>query len=292
MQWLQAMQHALQSSAYQGTVIYAGASQIDTLQVFHAMFDGVEYEHILSLDLSPREVIREQSKIFCFNQQQRNGRVSVVMPHKNFLGLPSGLDSAESYYTVQLGNQQKVVQRSAQIVSILPKDNLRYQHKFWIDQVSSIPVKIQLIDNTGNVLEQLMFADLKTGQMIPRDQFLLPVESKQYQWVTQKSEIVPYEQQKWRVVDKPAGFEIVNYMQEHNTLRSKRLTHLLLSDGIALVSVYVDGKAKTNEPSIELHRVGAMNLAKSIRSGYNLTIVGEVPQQTIRLIHNAMKIVH
>ena len=286
-QWLHAMETALKSSAFQGTLIHAGANQIDTLQVFHATFDGIEYEHVVSLDASAQEVIRDDSKIFCFNQQLRNGRVSIVRSNDRWLGLLSALHNADRYYTLNLGKQQKVVQRLAQVVNIIPRDQFRYQHKLWIDLSSSIPVKSQIIDSHGKVLEQLMFASLTVNQSIPRSLFRLPLDSKQYRWVTQKSELIPDSQQNWHLVGKPAGFEVINYMQHHHP-DSEKTTHILLGDGISMVSVYINLPTITTQTRNKDFNVGAINLVTSENNGYRVTVIGEVPLQTVRLIADSV----
>lgn len=292
MQWLQTMENALKSHAFKGTLIYAGANQVDTLQVFHAIFDGIEYEHIVSLDTSAGEVIRDDSKIFCFNQRQHNGRVSVVLPHKRWIGLSSALRNSDHYYALKLGEQQKVMQRSAQVVTIVPKDQFRYQRKIWIDLASSIPVKTQILDHTGRVLEQLMFVELLTDQPISRAQFQLPVDSKHYQWVSQKAERVPDSQKRWHLIGNPTGFEVVNYLYQYSHTDTRKVTHMILSDGISLVSVYIDLPTNAIEPTEQVYNsIGAINLVTLTNNGYRLTIVGEAPSQTIRILTNSIKII-
>ena len=289
-QWLQTMESALKSSAFQGTLIYAGANQIDTLQIFHASINGIEYEHIVSLDASAQEIIRDDSKTFCFNQQQRSGRVSIARTRKHWLGLTSALKKANRFYTLQLEKQQDVIYRPAQVVNIIPRDQFRYQRKLWIDLATSIPVKTQIINARGQVIEQLMFAALTTNSSISRSRFQLPDDSKHYQWISQKSEYIPASRQRWHVVDKPAGFEIMHYLQQHHA-HSERKIHIILVDGISTVSVYIDLPSTTINPSDSYYSIGAINMLTLINHGHRVTVVGEVPQQTVRLIADSVHMV-
>ncbi len=291
LQWLQAMEHALKTSTFQGTLVYAGTNRVDTLKVFHSVLNGVEHEHIISLDEPVREVIRDRSRIFCFIQEQRSGRVSAIMSTKSWLGLPSGFKHTSRHYSLQLGKQQAVMERPTQIVTIQPKDSLRYQRKLWIDQASLIPIKTQIIDNSGRVLEQLIFAKLSTNQPIPRAQFQLPEDSKSYQWAVQKTELIPEHLQRWQIVNKPLGFNVVKYMRQQNKADSGQVTHILLSDGVSLISVYVDAQAGTVESQLETYTIGAINLVTSVRNGYRLTVLGEVPEQTIQPILDGIKLI-
>lgn len=290
-QWLQAMEHALKTSTFQGTLVYAGTNRVDTLKVFHSVLNGVEQEHIISLDEPVREVIRDRSRIFCFIQEQRSGRVSAIMSTKSWLGLPSALKHTSRHYSLQLGKQQAVMERPTQIVTIQPKDSLRYQRKLWIDQASLIPIKTQIIDNSGRVLEQLIFAKLSTNEPIPHSQFQLPDDSKSYQWAIQKTESIPEHQQRWQLVDKPVGFNVVKYMRQQNKADSSQVTHILLSDGVSLISVYVDSQTEIVESQLETYTIGAINLVTSVRNGYRLTVLGEVPEQTIQPILDGIKLI-
>ncbi|MEE9424089.1 MAG: MucB/RseB C-terminal domain-containing protein [Methylococcales bacterium] len=287
-QWLEAMENALKTRSFQGTLVYAGSNRVNTLKIFHSVIDGDVYEHIISQGEPIREVIRDRSKVFCFIQEQQRGRESAVMSSKNWLGLPPKLTYSNRNYSLLLGKQQAVMERPAQIVIIQPKDKFRYLRKIWVDRESMIPIKTQVVDSTGRVLEQLMFSKLSITQSIPRTQFQLPTDSKSYQWAVQKTELIPQHQQQWHITNNPTGFEVVKYTRYQSHANSEQMTHILLSDGVTLVSIYVDLQA---EAISETYTIGAINLGTTTSSGYRITVLGEVPGQTIQSILGGMQLI-
>ncbi len=290
-QWLEAMDSALKSRTFQGTLVYVSSNRIDTLKIFHSVMDGAEYEHIISLDEPIREIIRDRSKMFCFIQEQRSGRESAVMSSKTWLGLLPDLKHSSHYYTLQLGKQQSVMERPAQVVIIQPKDNFRYLRKVWVDQATKIPTKNQVLDSTGRVLEQLMFSTLSFDQSIPHTEFQLPTDAKSYQWAVQNTELIPQHQQHWRIADKPAGFQVVKYMRYQSHAKSEPMTHILLSDGVSWISVYIDRESETFGSNSEAYTIGSINLETSVSHGHRITVLGEVPERTIQAILDGMQLI-
>ncbi|MEE9413029.1 MAG: MucB/RseB C-terminal domain-containing protein [Methylococcales bacterium] len=290
-QWLEAMDSALKTRTFQGTLVYVSSNRIETLKIFHSVVNGDEYEHIISLDEPIREIIRDRSKMFCFIKEQRSGRESAVMSSKTWLGFPSELKHANRYYTLQLGKQLSVMERPAQVIIIQPKDNFRYLRKVWIDLATMIPIKNQVLDSAGHVLEQLMFSTLSLDQSIPLTEFQLPNDSKSYQWVVQNTELIPQHQQRWSIANKPAGFQVVKYMRYQSHVNAEQMTHILLSDGVSWVSVYIDLDTETNEANSETYTIGAINLETSMSHGHRLTVLGEVPEQTIQAILDGIQLI-
>jgi len=43
------------------------------------------------------------------------------------------------------------------VITVLPKDEFRYGYRLWIDETTAMPLKTQLCDGHGRVIEQIVF---------------------------------------------------------------------------------------------------------------------------------------
>src|SRR5207244_3577301 len=57
--------------------------------------------------------------------------------------------------------------RDTHIITVSPKDEYRYGYRLWIDDSTAMPLKTQLCDTHGHVIEQIVFASLTLPSRIP-----------------------------------------------------------------------------------------------------------------------------
>jgi len=68
--------------------------------------------------------------------------------------------SAGLYQVTEL-QKTRVSGRDARVIAVLPMDQLRYGYRVWIDEATAMPLKTQLRSSAGQVLEQIVFTDLR-----------------------------------------------------------------------------------------------------------------------------------
>ena len=91
----------------------------------------------------------------------------------------------------------------------------------------------------------------------------------------------------WDSIDLPSGFRATSTKTEQLPGADAPVTHIVYSDGMATVSVFIAEKNETQ--FAEKSNVGASN-AYSIRQGdFQITVVGEVPTATVRRIAISMR---
>lgn len=57
--------------------------------------------------------------------------------------------------------------RTVQVVAVDPRDEFRYGYRLWIDEKTAMPLKTELCDGDGKVIEQIVFASLSLPERIP-----------------------------------------------------------------------------------------------------------------------------
>jgi sigma-E factor negative regulatory protein RseB len=92
----------------------------------------------------------------------------------------------------------------------------------------------------------------------------------------------------WRAGNAPAGFELKVRRYEYMEGSSEPRVHLVYSDGLASVSVFLDADYSEPEQGEGLTVMGASNAYSVMKAGYLVTAMGEVPAQTVRQIALSM----
>jgi sigma-E factor negative regulatory protein RseB len=85
----------------------------------------------------------------------------------------------------------------------------------------------------------------------------------------------------------PTGFEVESTHKELITGSEHALTHIVYSDGMASVSVFIS-EVLEDEIRQSAQR-GTSNSFSTAVDGYQITAVGEVPPQTVEMIATSMR---
>ena len=181
--------------------------------------------------------------------------------------------------------------RHTQVIAVNPMDGYRFGYRLWIDERTAMPLKTQLCDDKGNVMEQILFTNISMPERIPKADVQASVRSEGFQWVRQ---VAPPNQQPtidalWQVSQVPPGFRLTATNRQVIEGSNDPVAHLVSSDGVASVSVFIEMKAQQPAQLRGFARVGsAVTFSTTVR-GHLVTAVGEVPKKTVQLIAHSVK---
>lgn len=284
--WLKAMTEAMQKLNYEATVVYSHDNRIRTLTLAHVIRNGVVYEVLQALDGVRRRVVRAADKVSCYFPD-RSLVVVETRPQEQSLfnsAFPRYWGGQNAIYRFQLGERNWVAGREAQELVIEPLDRYRYGRRIWIDSDTLLPLKFELFDQQGKVLESLVVTNLRTGD----DVEFVPEEanrSRRWKVLDRREESAD---QRWQVKQLPEGFREIRRSRHLDLTDGKPVDHILISDGWASVSVYVkpDGDKGFDPGNF---RLGAVNLYNRQLDGYLITVLGDVPPETVQLIGEGVR---
>ncbi|AEF55774.1 MucB/RseB C-terminal domain-containing protein [Marinomonas posidonica] len=263
---------------YDGVFVHSEASNMNGMRIRHIVTEGMEYESLVDLDGDKVEVVRIDDKITCvYPDDQMNNRYSPFKAPFKSLKKVDEERLAQGYQLTVNQGQHRIAGRQAIIVSLLPRDEYRYGHAFWLDKENHFLLKHDVFKPDGQLLERVQFTsvnftpDLKQEDFVPNKG---THAKKQTQVLPQRVKNL------WRFEWLPEGFHLV-------WPEARALNHgtsmLLLSDGMATVSVFV-------EPSMSVKPISIMGMGATMAGVssfkvkdqlYLLTIMGEVPGATI-----------
>jgi sigma-E factor negative regulatory protein RseB len=289
--WLERMAHALATRNYDGKFFHLSESQSEAMRIVHRVRDGRVVERLVSLDGSGREIIRNEHEVVCYLPDKRTVLVEKRTDDNPLLAaLPSYTVGLESHYEIRTLEQAKVLGRRTQLVAVTPRDDFRYGYRLWLDLDTAMPLKSQLCDRDGRVIEQILFAELDLKDDIDDEALEPSVAAKNYTWLRQDGALVADRNvpEGWQVATVPAGFELTASRVQHIAGTTGPVRHLVFSDGLASVSVFIE-ESTGKEPLEGLSRLGSAFAFSTAREGHQITAVGEVPAATVEMIAGAVQ---
>lgn len=287
-EWLSRMGSAVQTTSYEGTVIRIRDGKAEALKVVHTVSDGVIREKVVAQEGNGLEIIRNGNEVHCILPDKRSVLIEEWDDQSTlFSTLPSSEIRFGSEYDVAIVREERVAGRQAILVAIRPHDSYRYGHRVWLDIETAFPLQTQLISESGEPIEQVKFADISLNKEIHASALAPSYSTDNFRWLTQPSRHVSHElETTWTSSDIPQGFRAVSTHGETLAGSDAVVTHIVFSDGLANVSVFIapQGAATKEGPS----RVGGSNSYSAIRDGHRITAVGEVPAMTVQQIATTM----
>lgn len=286
--WLEQMSAAMKNLDYDGTFVYQHDDQLEAMRILHRQDEGGERERLLSLTGSAREVLRDDRVVTCIMADSKSVMVGRRgSPHQPFPEVPDDLGGLADVYTIADMGEDRIAGYLARIIAITPKDRLRYGYRFWIDTESRMLLKFDLTDVDGTAIEKLMFTNLGIGLDIPESAFKPSLTGEGYSWERQAAaqEDAPAGSEPgWHAVQLPAGFRMTAFHHRQMREDGEPAQHLVYSDGLATVSVYVERLSGSADSFTGQSSMGAMNAYGAVIDGHQVTVVGEVPPSTVRMI--------
>jgi len=290
-EWLERMNKALTTTNYIGVFTHNHGGRVETLKIIHRVRGRDVSERLISLDGPGREFIREGSELTCYLPDSRTVIVEQRAPDGPLLGaLPAIGDSDSLVYEIRGGERERLLGRATRVVALQPRDQYRYGYRLWIDEETAMPLKTQLCDGQGGVIEQIVFSTIDLPGRIPDSAFKPQVDAANFTWLRADRQLVSNQGPAlWDAMKLPAGFRM--QMSTVQTLpgSNEPVAHLVFTDGIASVSVFVEARGANARPAEGPARVGSSSAFSTVTDGHQVTAVGEVPMTTVEFIATQMK---
>jgi sigma-E factor negative regulatory protein RseB len=283
-EWLDRMAGALAATSYAGEFVCESAGHAESLRIVHRVRDGAVAERLVSLSGNGRELIRDGDEVVVYLPDQKLAIIERRPAGSDLMGaLPQFGGEFRPWYEVSYVGREAALLGPAAVVVVRPRDGYRFGYRLWIDEATNMPVRSELSDAASRVIERVRFTRLELDNAIADAAFEPELDRSKLRWVRQASQstgVAPA----WHAAQMPPGFRLSVSGLQAMAGTSSPVSHLVFSDGLASVSVFIETPAPGATPVTGSGRSGVASAFSTIVQGHQVTVVGEVPPDTLKYI--------
>lgn len=293
-EWLLRLHEASRRRAYTGTLVVSSGGNMASARIWHVCDGKQQMERVESLTGAPRSTFRRNEEVLTFSPQSR----VAVAERRESLGLfPHLLKSPDAaiddFYRASAQGRERVAGFEADIVQLVPKDTLRFGYRIWSEQRTGLVVKLQTLDAQGQVLEQVAFSELQLDAPVSMDQLSRMMgQTEGYKVVSPALVKTTPAAEGWRLRQEVPGFRSMSCYRRPSEAGPAAL-QWVFSDGLASVSLFIEPLDARRPLQEGLQGMGATHALVRRLPGpggpWGLTLVGEVPAQTLQLFAQALE---
>jgi len=311
---LAVMEESTKSLTYQGTLVYTQGDRMETLKIFHTLKDGAQFERLVHLTGTPREIIRRGDKVIFVHPKNGVVELNNAVPAGPFArNYQARLAAVNEPYTVEFSGYTRVAGREVTVLAVQPKDAYRYGFKLALDKQTGLLLQSLMVDANNKVLERFEYTEIKIGGDITTEQLapnidhsrdrlsLIDMKSVLSRSVSTASNKVKAskaaQEQNWRVSWLPVGFTLVTAHFEQKPVAEVKSAEVkpvgvnrarqnskMYSDGLSAFSVFITPDVDMSKAlSVQSGATLAYSLVKRDAKGlYSITVVGEIPPEAAK----------
>lgn len=285
LEWLQRAASAAKEQNYSGIYVYHHGDQVEVLRVLHRNDGRREQEKTEVMDGTLRHFLRVNNDVYCHLADGKQVRLERNASRRFFPAfLPARAAGLAELYEIRLAGVERVAGRSCQVVTLEPRDGYRHAFQLWLDSSTGLPLKSRIVNSDGDVVSMFVFSEVQIGRPPDLGLFRNDLAGKQVQQVSLGRRI----ELPWSVTP-PPGFERVQEAVRTLPGRNTPVTHLVFSDGLSVLSMFIE-PADPGVPSLQgLSAEGAIGVYARTLDGHTITTVGEVPNLALIETGNSVR---
>ncbi len=277
LRWLDKMSQSLRETSYEGVVTLQRGSEMQVMQVSHAVDGSGSSESLTELTGSGAQVRRLSHPLDC------------VHPGVKLLRSPKdGQCGVAAHYRFDVSDGERVAGRRAVRLQIQPRDMYRFGYVLTLDRETGLLLKSRTLNHSRKTLEVMQFAHVSYTDPMPSVS-QVEVVHEAYHPAADHHDSRFSVSRAWSVGWLPGGFTATD-----RTLgTSGRRTY---TDGLAVFSVFLEDLDQAIRPGEGLVKQGGTT---TYTRGMQLsgqpvlvTVIGEVPLHTARMVADSVKWVH
>jgi len=291
-EWLERMTTAMSQMSYQGSFVYVRGGTVESMRITHVTDEAGVRERLYSVSGPHREVIRDREGVRCVLHDSSAIVKDHTVANSYFPELPlSIVEGDDSGYKLEVGGETRIAGHTARLVSVSPVDNFRYGYDFWLEEKSGLLLQWVLLDSGRKPLAKLMFTDIALGSAIRLEELESGARAEDFielKTFSPEKTVSTQSAPRWKPAKLPIGFQLTSH--SHKAGAGGVYEHMVYSDGLASVSVYVEEEGAGQFLHPGTSQLGTHNAYARRQGELQILVIGEVPAITVKSIANEVAI--
>lgn len=282
-QWLQRLHEASSHNAYVGTFVMSAGPDISASKIWHVCEGSQQFERIEALTGAPRTTLRRDDEVMTVLPasrvalwEKRDG-VRLFPELQKEPGRQIGV-----FYGAEWLGQDRVAGLDADVVDVVPRDAWRFGYRLWLERKSGLVLKSQTRNVNGRVLEQVAFTELQLNPVLSADKVVQQMAPPAgFQLLKPVMRHTSLDKEGWRLKSLPPGFQLLSCQGRESTQRQPAMVQCVYADGLASVSLFIEPYDSNKHPQERAAASGATRFLSRRFGDQWVTVMGEVPGDTL-----------
>lgn len=285
--WFNRMAVALTELNFEASLVHAHGDQIEPYQWLQGNDpDTGSAELLIQMNGPDFRILRVDDRVAHFNTSASNyalksDSITAILP----AAFAEPFERLSHSYQVTVGGGARVLGRNAQHIRILSRDSQRYSYSLWIDRKHGMPLKVIMLNQSGDVVEQVQLTSLSVRETAP--EIMTEIKNIEMPPMLEDLRVKRPTQYDAHPRWAPQGFRLLSQQSHTLVLDSTPVDHYLFSDGLAEYSVYVAELTEGMETDLALS--SSQTLFSKRYNNFLVTVVGQVPLAMAQRIATEVK---
>jgi len=285
--WFNRMAEALTQLNFESSLVYVHGDQIEPYQWLQGNNPQAgSTELLIQMNGPDFRILRIDDRVAHFHTSANNyalksNTITTIFP----AAFAEPFERLSHSYQVTVGGGARVLGRNAQHIRILSRDNQRYSYALWIDRKHGMPLKMIMLNQSGDIVEQVQLTSLSVRESAPE----IMKEIKNIEMPPLLEDLRVKTATNYGIEPRwaPQGFKLLSQQSHTLVVDSTPVDHYLFSDGLAEYSVYVAELAEGMETDLALS--SSQTLFSKRYNNFLVTVVGQVPLSMAKRIATEVK---
>lgn len=269
---------------YEQYYLFQEGESVTSWRYRHSKKNGKEYAQLLALDGNRKEYLLQDNRVGYFGHSQpftlQTDRILDNLP----IVIHTDFNLLEGYSFIDMG-RERIANKVARVIRVVPKDDFRYQYRLWIDEESYLLLKSELLDNENSLFEQFrVLLNVVDGEL---QNLADPIQSLILPPMIPSTANISTEQLQWQPEWLPQGFKLKSVGKAELTI-GEEVDSQLYSDGLFSFTLYL---AKNNGIALNdrFWQDGKTTIYTQTVGKFDVIIIGELPVISAKRIAQNMR---
>jgi sigma-E factor negative regulatory protein RseB len=296
--WLSPIQDAANRQNFQGTLIVSAGGMVASSRIAHYCDGADQYERIEALDGQMRRVFRHNDVV----QTRWPTKHVVLVEQRDLLStfpalLQVGDYHLDDFYEVKTSGVERVAGYDANVLVVTPKDDHRFGYRLWSERSSGLLLRAEVVGQKGEILESAAFSDVMINVKPQPDSVLGPMRKlgsdRVLRPVLTRTKM---ETEGWSLKPVAPGFKLLSCVKraldgaaEGPAAQTPHVVQSIFSDGLTHVSIFIEAFDPARHTQPMQTSIGATQTLMRRQGDWWITVLGDVPAETLRQFASAME---